>query len=758
MEGVATTDERSGPIHRSILETTLSQLPLNVLLKIFSLLPLRSVLQLECLSQRMQYAVSAYLGTLKTASLFHEGYLDDQFRDFYPCALSSAQLSALLARCSALSEVAFIPASSSKGLSCDGVVSALSTHRSITRLGLCTSLELGMRIFNTLPHITIGTLSCSHYSNPLTIPPGCKVVRLQLHDVTLENGVPSLPIAEEIKLSNVTINFNQSYSAPDFPLLRCFSFSGCIKRQRGFNTEQCFATLLKAMTRSPHLVSLKLSLENFLVFQDVTDSGGLPLLRTFELSSAGLYSAHLQQFGCAGIVADFCSKSAASLEYLGLHSSVLVKQFFMHLNSNNIRFPRLQKFEVNGIADMKLFLAPGNLVESRYNQDFLNLCPLLSSLSLRSYSGSLSSLALPLTLTDITLPWDNRLNLYSQRADLYLVLSSLPHLEMLAIAGVEEVEGVIVEGLRRDVPALIVESRSLVGFKISNVHVSKLNLKGCEKLESFALHCCPVLHNLSLPAACLKRLAIYDSYQPYVTKFLEEFVSQRNHSDSCHIHIQLHSIRNVTDKPRPPRERGKELVASVAGTLAAASKHMKYCILKKAHMREFDHNSGEPMFPCTEFQPHPNLSGRSHREVDEENTHRSLVLEGARRWVNCLCELKSFAAKSDLPPLQGYDCESQQFEALYCGSKYECYTNIPLMLEINNSPALCQPSCIPPSGNMLLLLGVPRSNLHTSHCMDALSPKQSDSGSKPFCNSLSNPLLLVTIQEYVHSIHTLFYP
>ena len=709
---------------------SLPDLPVDVLLRIFSLLPLRSVLQLEHLSRHLHHAVSAYLATLKVLNLYHDRILEDNFRDFDQRMIpSDIQLSSLLVHCRNVSRVVLLPCS----MSVEGTTAALSAHKNITQLDFCSSVSLAETIHKSFPHITIDTI---HFvlQQPLYILPNCNVRKLQIEGGTIHGGIPSLPCVEEINLSNVTILFDRGQNAPKLPLLKSFSFSGKISR-RDFTQQQCFDTMLVGIAVSPFLTSLRLGLENFSCLEEVKENGGLSRLKTFKLSSSGLYAAALQQKNYAGVTAELCARSAGSLEYLSLPSSILMKQFFVHFISNGIPLLELRNLQVNGIADTKLFLAPGNLVESHYYQDFLKLCPKMTSLSLHSFTGSLPRLPLPLTLSDLTLPWDNRLNLQNQQAVLYTTLSSLPNLRKLSVAGVEEVDGVMqVASQSKHLPGLTIENEKLIEFRISNVCINKLDLTGCTSLSQFVLHCCPALRKLSLPSCSMKHITIYNDTLP---TFLREFASQREHAPTCHIHIQLHT---VVDAHSPQGQlRNKPSLGDTASVLGTPSCHLDYCILNKADVKTFEHNSGEPMYACTDFQA--SEKSRSQEDIHRENSHRSLALEGIRRWLECISDFKSLANPDSHPSLA---TTQHRFSAMYCSYEYECCTNIPWLLEINKSPILTQPSGGRTSDDRLLQLNVPRLTSHSSSSFAQESVS-------------NNPLVFVSVMEYIHRIHALFY-
>lgn len=761
---------------QSVAETaiTFCDLPVDVLLKVFSLLPLRTVLQLEHLSQVLYRSVSAYLTTLKALNLYHKRVHEDVFKDFTPQvagpgSISDDQFAYLLDRCPNVTSIVYLPETtrSSSGLSVDGIITALTTHSKITRIIYCNSACLSERVFRCLPHITVDTLAL-HPLQPLSVLPTWNVRRLEIRGGTIDGTVPNLPNVEVIELLGVTMRCGESRgqaadSSQGFPKLKSFSCSVRVARAF-FGVHDPFTDMLMTVVSSPSLTQLTLSLEDFSCLEAIAQSGGLVCLRTLVLSSSGFYTASLQQQNYAGAVAEFCDSNAHSLEHLSLPSSILVKRFFQHFISKNRQLPELSKLEVNGIADTKLFLAPGNLVEKRYYQQFLGLCPKIASLSLHAYSGSLSTLSLPFRLTQLTLPWDNRLHLQSQQAAIYTVVDSLPNLERLSLAGVEEVEGVmqIHSSSSRDTIDLKFACESLTSFTISNVCNRSLDLSECKRLSEFALHCCPALKRLRLPSGSMKRVLIYN---PSLPEFLPAFLGslvQGKHTQACHLHIQLHAIANDHDA-RPFATVSNGAFTYISSSLKAVASQVDYCILKQSRRKRLEHNSGEPMYACTEFQGiSTNDFSRSQDEIRKENIHRSHVLEGIRRWLECLSGTRSLLASKDL----GVESVAERtFDTLYCEEEFRCCMNVPWMVEVNKSRRLTQPSspgwkeepsCAVSPGPAVRL-NIPQLNIAPSQIVGYIQSSGTTGGATCMPNPSTRPLVFISIMEYLHNVHTLFF-
>lgn len=85
----------------------LTDLPDDILFEIFSYLPLRGVLCLEHLNQRLQVAISCYLSTLKTLNLYSQYTTRDIFREK---VIDPNVLEKLLDRCKLVQSIVYIPA------------------------------------------------------------------------------------------------------------------------------------------------------------------------------------------------------------------------------------------------------------------------------------------------------------------------------------------------------------------------------------------------------------------------------------------------------------------------------------------------------------------------------------------------------------------------------------------------------------------------------------------------------------------------
>ena len=756
-------------------------LPNDVLFRIFSLLPLRSVLQLEHLCHRLHLAISAYLATVKCINLHYPSTTRDIFRIHDPQVIknpiSPEDLSRILSRCPRATKISCIPVLGTTKLyrdQVDELVYVLKKHQKISQIGFCDSLNILSALRRLQPYLDVRVDEVCLDSTDIDYTPPfmssfCIKDRprfslgrntLDYADFNLLSKFTEIELFECCLTS--TSHFGRtssSFSQVDFPNLKRFTYSEITR----YSYSPAFSTLATTVAQSPVLVSLKLAITNFNVLVEIARNWRSECLQNLELTSAGSYSASLEHISLAPVVADLITMCCASIEMIILSSSLLVKQFFTSLVSKVRCFANLKTFSMTGIADTKMFLAPGNMVETRYYQDFVSICPNLTFISLHSFSGSLTSLSLPLGLKQLTLPWDNRLNLTQHRDTVLTTLSALPNLEDLTIAGVEEVDSLLQEAsslLLRGPPTLTIESSTLVDVRISNICIRKLDLRSCARLECFVLHYCPVLQTLLLPAKTLERVYIYDSYHLYMPKFLEDFLLQKERAASCHLRIQIHSMRKKEPEmavQQPNNTRYKELIADIASACSAASRMLDYVFLCDEEIKMFQHNSGEPLFPFTEFQSCIPSCARAAEDIRHELNRKNCIMEGIRRWQQCLHEVKpdSFATTcpniaGNLPvsPIQ----QGTNFKAVYCNSNFECHTNVSYFMELNQSSTLTQPSTsrlsnVVDTDHERISLNVPRLN----------GRQQMVASSTTNYTGMHKPTLMLSTVAYAHDIHTLFY-
>ena len=757
-------------------------LPNDVLFRIFSLLPLRSVLQLEHLCHRLHHAISAYLATVKCINFHYPTTTRDIFRIHDPrvikTPISPDDLSRIISRCPHATKISYLPVlgtTKSYRDQVDELVYVLKKHHKISRIGFCDSLNILSALRRLQPYLDITVDEVCIDSTDLDYAPPFLSSFCIDDRPRLSLGRNSLDYADfnllskftEIELLECcltsTSHFGRTssnFSQVDFPNLKHFTYSEITR----YSYSPAFSTLATTVAQSPALVSLKLAITNFNVLVDIAQSLRSECLQNLELTSAGSYSASLEHISLAPVVAELIMMCSESIEMVILSSSLLVKQFFTSLISKVRCFANLRTFSMTGIADTKMFLAPGNMVETRYYQDFISICPNLTSISLHSFSGSLTSLSLPLGLKQLTLPWDNRLNLTQHRDAVLTTLSTLPSLEGLIIAGVEEVDSLLQEAsslLLRGPPTLAIESSTLTDVRISNICIRKLDLRSCARLECFILHYCPVLQTLLLPAKTLERVYIYDSYHPYMPKFLEDFLLQKERAASCHLRIQIHSMRRKEPEmavQQPNDTRYKELVADINSACSAASRFLDYVFFCDEEVKMFQHNSGEPLFPFTEFQNCIPSCARAAEDIRHELNRKNCVMEGIRRWQQCLHAVKSdtdINFTTGRPNITGNlpDSSTQQsvtctkFKAVYCNSKFVCHTNISCFMELSQCSTLTQPSTSDQStvDAEQISLNVPRHNSRQQILASSSNVEK------------YKPALILSTVAYAHDIHTLFY-
>ena len=785
-------------------------LPNDVLFRIFSLLSLRSVLQLEHLCGRLHHAISAYLATIKCIDLHFPTTTKDIFRIHDPRIvgnpISSDDLSRIIDRCPRATKISYLPIlGTTEGYreKIDELVYVLKKHQRISRICFCDSLDVLLALRKLQPYLDVCVEEvCVDSTDSTYSPPFLSSFCVQERP-RLSLGRNALDYADfsllakftEIEILECCLTSTSHFGRTSptftrivFPNLKSFTYSEITR----YSYSPGFSTLATTVAQSPALVALKLSITNFNVLVDIARNWKSDTLRSLVLTSAGSYSASLEHISLAPIVAELITMCAETLETVTLSSSLLVKQFFKILVSKVRCFANLKTFSMTGIADTKMFLAPGNMVETRYYQDFVSICPNMTSISLHSFSGSLTSLSLPLVLKELTLPWDNRLNLTQHRDTVLTTLSTLPILEKLTIAGVEEVDSLLQEVsslLLRGPPTLAIENSMLNEVRISNICVRKLDLRSCTALQCFVLHYCPVLQTLLLPARSLKDIHIYDSYHQYVPKFLENFLLQKERSPSCHLRVQIHSMRKKEPEmvaQLPNETKYKELIADVTSACAAASRLLDYVFLCDEEVKLFQHNSGEPLFPFTEFQTCIPSCARSAEDIRHELNLKNCIMEGIRRWQNCLqmvkscCDRESAAMRSlnavVVPLDNDTACRTTsdspavhctKFKAVFCNSKFECQTNIPYLTKINQSSVLCQPSTSSGPGAFASAddasehssLNVPRlgwSMVDLNHASSVSTSSHKQTFSSTSVNT-HKPTLFISTVAYAHDIHTLFY-
>ena len=733
-------------------------LPDDVLFQIFSYLPLKVVLLAELLCQRLKQAVSNYLTTLKNLNFYHQLISEDIFKQWdLNVAVTADILSRLLQRCTMARSITYIP--TSPQTSHKEIVNAISSF-GVTAIELIDNKDFFDKVRGEHPNMILNEVYLSSTRSILVRSSLTRFSTLKATNVMhMEDVKVDLSLlaycSKYSELSFVRCSFEvQSGSEMKsiaFPNLCKFLYT----EQPGRSASKQFGMMLvKKAAESEKLITMCLGLSDFAALETVLLNWKATNLEVLEVVSTGSYSASLQQLKYASIVADVCRQCRSSIQTITLPSSILIKRFFSQLITNGLHFGKLQTLQMTGLADTKMFLSPGNLVETLFYQEFLKLCPVISTLSLHSYTGSLISLILPFTLTELVLPWDNRLNLEKQKNETLICLSANPQLKSLSILGVEEVDALLQEYVgssvhARHLPTLEISMESLEVFRLKNVCIQSLNLTGCANLTSFSIQCCPTLNDLIVPVESLTSVTIYDGYIGYISRFVDHFMTARaEHSftSACHIHIQLHSVvKQEPDAKVEHTSNGSKLFSAVEKACRNSGNSLDFLILKDKLMHLFEHNSGEAMFPFTEFQAEDQyLSGRFEAEMRTESNRRQCILEGINRWKNCILDVKSAITTS-----HNAGNSSETLELAYCGSPFQCATNMQYFMRLNALPYLCQPSGCK---SEMLTLNIPRirpSIIITDEILKRQIPNLQI--------SKVNPLILVSIVEYAHNIYTLFY-
>ncbi len=822
----------------------IESLPDDVFFKIFSFMPLRSVLRLEHICQRLHQSISSYLHTLQSLHLYHQPIKRDIFRHYNPCLvpISPDTISALLKRCPLVRCIKYLvfpyQAMSLDADICREMMSAIEGHGRKIQIEFMDNRELLKKLLEEndrdTDNIVFTEVSISTgENNSISVLPSAS---------SLSFDFTRTVHLEEISLNSKALRYFSKYL--DISLIRCIltadsqtdlsdvSFPNLRKyiyvEQAGKSASaRVGAQLLRKAVQCGHLKILRLGLSEFSALETAALSWKATELEDLEVASTGSYSASLQQLRYASVIADICHQCRLSLRRVSLPSSILIKRFFTQLVSRGCVYQSLHALQMTGIADTKMFLAPGNMVETQFYREFLKLCPAITSLSLHSFTGSLSSLMLPLSLTELVLPWDNRLHLARQKSEVLVCLSTLPQLKNLSIFGVEEVDSLLAKSSthrNREPPDLEISIESLKEFRIKNICIKSLTLKDCTSLVGFTLQCCPTLTTLSLPSESLEKVHIYDDYRSYIKEFVKDFVSVKKRQEKtknimpCHIHIQIHSVVDKEpDLKMEYQKKADDLILALEKTCKDSIDSLDFFIVRDESLHIFDHNSGESLYPFTDIHSQSFLlpTGRSKTNMDLEISRRRRILEGLKRWTKCIAGIKSLACVSVPVTSSVLGSPLRRFETCYCSSNFVCATNLLYLLDINSSPNLCQPSGIrkcnsrtnvTPGSSPDTVGNTSGSSLGNRGDIRGSSPGPSDttaggspgngditpggfpeekpaivqsimsqddswisdlnvpcieSSSEPCFSSQwnvnTNPLILVSIIEYVHNIHTLFY-
>ena len=700
----------------------LSDLPLELFLLIFSYLDIRDVLKLDQLSRQLHGAISAHLATLKHLTLLPPSL--DQLHIPSLKKLTDDVFMNLLERCPQLDEISSIPLAQNEsflplissnprpGVSLDGVTTALSSHKSISSISVCTSAELATTLFYSCQHISIKELNIKgvglpNTQNPIRLHSYTGLRIMELENVFVEN-LPSLPLVEKMVLKNVTLQ-SKGVLGVEFPSLKHFSFHGKFS-SRGHTLNEILemrsftppsVVFLLSLSQSKALESLTIPVDVFGIdsVKAVAEKGGFPFLKRLQLIGSSLFISTIGDVRALESVAMLIRSCAASLEFLNLPSTVCFHSFYLYFSSKGIHLPNLRHFEVNAYSHREI--ADDNIrVGFNLFSDFLLRIPNIRTLSFIGYDGPLASLLLPAHLIEITVPWRNQLRDWqSQCEGICNVVNTCLSLKRLVITGLEidalESLADLIGGSQRNVN-LELRSKSLEEFSISNSCIHSICLLECQNLRRFSLHCCPVLEKLCLPATSIDEVAIYDqSSSSYIIEFLQNFCSQPNRSPHCYVNIQLHDIRTVRQDDEDHERRDAEkvlkmkkvtenLVSDIGSTVKRVA-GTSSCLLTRTEDITIQHSSAEQLFCCTEF--HPDSYGRAmETTINSENLHRSRVTKVVRQWLQSLAKLARLASQRERTPLPTPPVTITTEDSVSPSpfeKQYDCWTNIPCMLPLD---------------------------------------------------------------------------
>lgn len=818
----------------------LEELPVAVLLHIFSFLPLWSVLRLDHLHSHLHAAVSAYLATLRVLTLEpqKQSLLERLLHPQSTRNLSDSLFESLLQRCSRLEEISSIPYSSnhpylvplagdphrSSKLSLDGII--LMFSRKNLRIRVCTSAPLASGLFQSNKYVSIremrvrGTLNQGRDTMSLHPFQGLKTVRLE--NVTLDS-LPSLPTVEEMILTNVRIEWQGSI-ATEFPSLKHFNFSGkFVVKSESLSTFFQFVhlqsfthpseVLLLSLSRSQNLRKLRIPLDVFGVnsIRAVVERGGFPHLRHFELIGSPLFLGTIGDNRDLESVANLVGCCASSLKYLNLPSTVCFQSFYLYFASKDVNFPRLRHLTVNSYSHREITGDDRNRAGMEVFGEFLRRIPSIENMSLIGYDGLFAALLLPAHLSEVTLPWRNRLPWKAQCDDICEVVNNCLRVKKLRITGLEEIDtldSLVTHGGSQASVCLALCSEVLEEFSIINTCVHSLSLLECPNLRKFSLHYCPVLTKLLLPASCVREISIFERIDsPYIDDFLRHFSSQPTHSNHCYINLQLHDIFTTTqdDYSVPTVQASKfERMGSKFAEILTNAHSVSSCLLTRNNVVHLHHSSTEQLFACTDF--HPDSYGRmDERMVQGENTFRTLVREAIWQWIVTLEAIRRSIKKKEhntkpahpfqpyphlasttLDPSSATSMRSEQepvpiqpspggaSETLamattppkvdsstvsFLHKPFECWTNVPCILRLNNIFKLPSTLTDSESSSIPTVLGIPRlTDIDWGSIESLCSPchDASVTSHKLETLGLDRPILFLVVSGYLHTVDLLY--
>ena len=362
----------------------LLDLPDDVLFQIFSYLPLKVVLLTEQLCQRLRQAVSSYLTTLKKLNLYHENITEDVFKRWDSNVVVSANiLNKLLQRCTLASTITYLPIFPSTV--CEEIVSVVGSC-GVSAIELVDNKDFFDEIQSQNLDMTVREVylspSKSLLVSSLTERSMFNTTNIMhMEDIKVDANL-LMYCSRYSELSFVRCCFEIQLTSPEmgnltFPNLCKFLY---IEPPGRSASKQLGIVLVRKAAESEKLRSMCLGLSDFLALEAVLSNWKATNLEVLKVISTGSYSASLQQLKYASIVAEICQLCRSTIQTVTLPSSILIKRFFSQLITKGLHFHQLQTLQMTGCADTKMFLSPGNLVETLFYQEFLKLCPALSCL------------------------------------------------------------------------------------------------------------------------------------------------------------------------------------------------------------------------------------------------------------------------------------------------------------------------------------------------------------------------------------------
>lgn len=289
----------------SVSESSLSppaftDLPNDVLLHIFSYLPLRRVLCLEYLSQRLHFAISSYLSTLKVLNLYSQDITRDIFRPYNEAIVQGmcpSVLEKLLRRCVHVRSIVYIPSTMQasfcevtaqlkstyhiKFVDCKDMLDEVRTRNIGLTLGeVCIASSAQHNLVSTLPPTT----SCEYGALNILNVEG---ITMNAHTLLFFLGCVEISLIR----CNLEMDSNSELNALEFPNLSKFVY---VEQPGRSASSRIGNMLVKKATRSEKLRVLHVGLSEFSALQVAASGWEAKHLEDLQVMSTGSYSATAQ--------------------------------------------------------------------------------------------------------------------------------------------------------------------------------------------------------------------------------------------------------------------------------------------------------------------------------------------------------------------------------------------------------------------------------------------------------------------------------